>query len=167
MTPRRRWALWLAALAVTGYLAATIEPATAPASFADAVEPAGGRADAERGRARGGADVEILPLRPRTVSAETRALFASTSWAPPPPAAKPPPPPPPPTAPALPFKYVGKQWTGELWEVFVSRGEQTLVLREKQTIEAAYRIDSIKPPKMVLTYLPLDEQQTMDIGTGE
>jgi hypothetical protein len=131
------------------------------------VEPTDGRAGTERGsRKLDAADVEILALRPRTVSAETRALFAATSWAPPPPKAEPPPQPPP-TAPALPFRYLGKQWTGELWEVFVSRGEQTLLLRENQTVEATYRIDSIKPPQMVLTYLPLNEQQTMNIGAAE
>jgi hypothetical protein len=165
MSTRLRWALWLCALAITGYLSFGAGPAPEEA----VVEAADSRAANNR-PTRAASDIRILALQPRALSAETKALFAATSWAPPPPKAlppTPPPPPPPPTAPPLPFRFVGKQWTGELWEVFVSRGDQTLVLREKQTIEAAYRVDSIKPPNMVMTYLPLNEPQTMNIGSTE
>lgn len=110
---------------------------------------------------------EILELRPRTMTAETRALFASISWAPPARPAAPPPPPPPPTAPALPFSFVGKRHDGTAWEVFVNRGEQTIILREAQVIDGQYRIDSIKPPLMTVTYLPLDEKQSLAIGAAE
>ena len=44
---------------------------------------------------------------------------------------------------------------------------ETLIVREQQTIDGTYRIDAVKPPQMILTYLPMDERQTMSIGAGE
>jgi hypothetical protein len=52
----------------------------------------------------------------------------------------------------------------EVWEVFLSRGDETLIVREGQTIESSYRIDAVKPPNLTLTYLPLGEQQQLRIG---
>ncbi len=76
-------------------------------------------------------------------------------------------PPPAPTAPPLPFIFVGKHHDGTRWEVFVSRGEQTLILRAGQNIDANYRVESVAPPRMVITYVPLDEKQTLNIGSPQ
>ncbi len=114
----------------------------------------------------------ILTLRPRDVliggaHAETAsdALFTSQSWTPPPP---PPPPkptaPPAPVAPPLPFTFVGKKSENGIWEVYLAHGEQTLVVREQSVIEDTYRVESIKPPTLSLTYLPLNQVQILTIG---
>jgi hypothetical protein len=92
------------------------------------------------------------------------ALFTSQSWTPPPPPAPPPSPPPPPVAPPVPFKYIGKKLEDGKWEVFVTIGNQAYVVREKTVLQGTYRIDSIKPPVLSLTYLPLQQVQTLTIG---
>jgi len=91
-------------------------------------------------------------------------FFASRSWNPPPPvtpvqaveAVAPTPPP-------MPFVYLGRQFKGGRWEVFVSEGDSTLVLHESQTIDSRYRVDSILPPTMTLTYLPLNASTSLSI----
>jgi hypothetical protein len=141
---------------------------------------------AERSRSQRDSS-EILELRVRTASSENlKSLFAAANFAPPRPVAvaaprpapaasvavvaAPPPvvaPAPAPTAPPLPFIFVGKHFDGNRWEVFVSRGEQTLILRAGQIIDANYRVETVAPPRMVITYVPLDEKQTLNIGSPQ
>lgn len=117
----------------------------------------------------------ILALRPRAEliggasAGNGGALFASQNWNPPPP---PPPvqpagPPPPPSAPPLAYTYIGKKFGDAAWEVYLAKGEQTFIVREKATLEDQYRVESIKPPLLTLTYLPLNQMQTMNIGGAE
>ena len=110
--------------------------------------------------------------------AEIQAIgvFGSQSWTPPPPpslppatALKPPPPlpPPPPVAPPLPFVYLGKKLEDGKWEVYLSRGENVLIAREHSVLDDAYRTESIEPPLLSLTYLPLKKVQTIAIGGAD
>lgn len=69
-----------------------------------------------------------------------------------------------PSAPALPFRYVGKQWDGQVWEVYAMSNDQTYVLREGATLDDQYRVERIDPPHASLTYLPLGTTQTLLIG---
>lgn len=90
--------------------------------------------------------------------------FGRRDWAPPPP---PPPPPvaaPPPVAPALPFAFIGKSVGDGIWEVYLARGERTYVVHDKDVIDGTYRVESIAPPVMTLTYLPLNQVQQLNIG---
>jgi hypothetical protein len=116
-------------------------------------------------------DAIILTLKNREqlmggARADSRpdALFKSQSWTPPPAPTAPPPPPPPPVAPPLPFKYIGKKMEDGKWEVYVAIGTQAYILHEKTVLQGTYRIDSIKPPVITLTYLPLQQIQTLNIG---
>jgi len=145
------------------------------------VEPAvsrgtGGYRDNPGGNASGRAPsaandpVEIIELRPRAAaSSKTDALFGSTAWvAPPKPAAAPAPPPPAvPRAPPLPFVFIGKRFDGARWEVYVSRGADTLFLHESDLIDGTYRVDAVRPPDLSVTYLPLNEKQLLVIGPAE
>ena len=115
--------------------------------------------------------IEMLVGRDQWAAAPTdtasasasRDLFSTRNWNPPPP---------PPTAmaeaaalaPPLPFAFLGKKFEGDIWEVYLSRGEQTLIAREGQTLDGIYRIDKIAPPSLALTYLPLAQSQTLPIG---
>jgi hypothetical protein len=125
---------------------------------------------------KAGADPVILRLMPRDelmgdvggVGKEGRALFGSQNWTPP---APPPPvqpvntaPPPPPMAPPLPFKLIGKSVGSGVYEVYLARGEQVYLVREKTTIDGTYRVDKIAPPMLTLTYLPLNQVQQLNIG---
>ncbi len=108
------------------------------------------------------------PLRPQPpgqsrVRPGMRDLFSGKNWNPPPP------PPPPvavvtPMAPPLPFAFLGKKVEDGIWEVFLSRGEVTFIVREGMTFETSYRVDKITPNTLSLTYLPLNQAQTLAIG---
>lgn len=114
---------------------------------------------------------DILALQPRetlignTLEQKASAgLFNTHSWAPPPPPPPKPSPPPPPTAPPLPFTYLGKKIEDGNWEVYLGRGDNTFIARTQTLIENTYRVESIRPPQLTLTYLPLNQQQTLNIG---
>jgi hypothetical protein len=121
-------------------------------------------------RQTGGKHPAILTLLPREqlfgISGKNGGdtPFARRSWTPPPPPPPPPAPPPPPSAPPLPFTYLGKKLDDGQWEVFLARGEQTLIVHAQSTIDERYRVDAIRPPLLLLTYLPLNRQQTLTIG---
>jgi predicted RNA binding protein YcfA (HicA-like mRNA interferase family) len=94
-------------------------------------------------------------------------LFGTQSWTPPPPPPAKPSAPPPPTAPALPYTYIGKKLEDDAWEVYLTKGEHTFIVHDKTTIEETYRVESIKPPTLTLTYLPLNQMQTLPIGGAD
>ncbi len=73
-------------------------------------------------------------------------------------------PPSPPTAPPLPFTYMGKLMSGNDVAVFLVQGERNLVVREGETIESSYRVERIADDAITLTYLPLNQRQTILIG---
>jgi hypothetical protein len=90
--------------------------------------------------------------------------FGSHNWTPPPPPPAPAPPPPPPMAPPLPFIFIGKSLADGAWEVYLTRGERTYVVHDKEVIDGTYRVDAIAPPVLTLTYLPLKQVQQLNIG---
>jgi hypothetical protein len=90
--------------------------------------------------------------------------FGRHDWTPPPPPPAPAAAPPPPMAPPLPFTFIGKSLAGGAWEVYLTRGERTYVVHDKEVIDGTYRIDAIAPPVMTLTYLPLKQIQQLNIG---
>lgn len=117
--------------------------------------------------------VTILRLRERAPYAPRRgqelpeaALFGSTSWNPPPPPVTAGPPPPP-QAPPLPYSFIGKKQEDGAWEVYLAVGDDTRVVRAHSVLDGQYRIDAIRPPTLSLTYLPLQQVQTLNIGTAE
>lgn len=114
------------------------------------------------------AAVAILRLAPRASliedGAEAGTAFGSQNWTPPPAPAPPAAPAPPPAAPPLPFTFLGKAAQKGEWEVFLARGDQTLIVRDKMVIDGVYRIDAIEPPGMTFTYLPLNQVQQLNIG---
>ncbi|TWI65118.1 hypothetical protein IP91_02524 [Pseudoduganella lurida] len=97
-------------------------------------------------------------------------VFAGRNWNPPPPPAAaaeangPPPPPPAPTAPPLPFTVLGKGLADGAWEVYLARADRTYVARAGTVIDGMYRIDTIAPPTLTITYLPLKQMQQLNIG---
>jgi hypothetical protein len=124
--------------------------------------------------AKPGADSVILRLLPREalvgdMDADGTGLFNSQNWNPPPPPqaavqAQADLPPPQPVAPPLPFKLIGKSVGSGVYEVYLARGDQVYLVREKSTIDGTYRVDRIVPPMLTLTYLPLNEVQQLNIG---
>lgn len=137
--------------------------------------PAAAPARANPGAPKPALEVAILRLEPRATliadGAETLGAaapaFGSQNWTPPAPPPAPAPPPPAPSAPALPFTYLGKAVANGAWEVFLARGDQTLIVRSKLVIDGAYRVDAIEPPNLTFTYLPLNQVQQLNIGVRD
>ncbi|MBP0590716.1 hypothetical protein J8I87_13505 [Paraburkholderia sp. LEh10] len=145
-----------------------VEAAPRPhAAPATAVARPGGAASA----------VAIVALRARAERAAAgaggrHALFGALSLAPPlpsgaPPGADVPPLPSTPPAPDIPFTYIGKQTADGRWEVYLARGDDTLIVREQTIVDGTYRIEAIAPPTMTLVYLPTKLVQTLDIGSAD
>jgi hypothetical protein len=142
------------------------------------VRPAAKTAGAVRPLPKPGAaaEVSIDSLRPRsrpatgdelgtTTAAPEKALFGTQSWTPPAPLVVAPAAVPiAPSAPPLPFTYLGKSLTDGTWEVFLGRGDRTIIVQDKSVIDATYRVDAIRPPLLLLTYLPLNQAQQLTIG---
>lgn len=173
---RPRWALWLPLLLISGWLAWE-KPGVQPLEEAEIVQPItrsvpptsedqAPNAAARVGGTRASPLFAVIPrgeLYAPEQGASPRDLFAAVDWTPPPP----PPPvvaPAPPVAPALPFTYVGKRRENGTWQVFIGRGDDVLIVHEGQTLFNQYRVESVTPPQMTLTYLPLGHKQTLSIG---
>jgi hypothetical protein len=97
------------------------------------------------------------------------SVFGTHSWNPPPPPPEPSAPvqPPAPTAPPLPFTFIGKALGEGRWEVYVAQGERVHAVRAGDTVDGTWRIDTVAPPMMTVTYLPLGQQQQMNIGAND
>jgi hypothetical protein len=115
---------------------------------------------------------------PKTIAPPTRAslnqagannLFASNSWTPPPPPPPKelaPPPPPPPTAPPIPFNFVGLLQDQAKPTAFLAQDDKLLLVSAGDTLDGAYRIESVSASEIVLTYLPLNQRQSISISGG-
>lgn len=141
-----------------------VEPATAktgrPASFsANAI-----------GVARERDAMLAPPERSRAVPESRGDAFANLSWLPPAPPVQvaPPPQPPkptPPTAPPLPFTFVGLMEQGAARpQAFLAKGDVLLVVAAGDTIDNnTYRVETLNPQQIVITYLPMNARQTLNI----
>ena len=162
MTPRH-WLLIgaLCIAAVGGVLAYDHSEATATAPKKNVVVPV--PAPVAVPAATIGSDV-LAESAPRVIATEaTSDLFAPKSWY----VAPPPPPPPAPTAPAFPYAFAGSQRDGDALTLFVTLGQRNYILHPGDVIDANYRFDEVKDGTAVFTYLPLQQKQTLEIGTNE
>ena len=98
--------------------------------------------------------------------AEIKDAFQVQSWyvPPPPPSALPAVPPPPPAPPPLPFTYMGQLLEDGKLTVFLTRQDQNYAVQPGATLDGTYRVDSVAPQRVVFTYLPLNQQQSLAIG---
>ena len=78
----------------------------------------------------------------------------------PPPSAKPEPP-------KLPFAYQGSVEEAGHVKVVLLEGEQIHVVEKGGKIGASYRLDDIKADNLVITYLPLEAQQSLSTGDAK
>ncbi|MBN3762256.1 hypothetical protein [Burkholderia sp. Ac-20365] len=92
--------------------------------------------------------------------------FVASSWLPPPPPVvqAAPEPAPPPTAPPMPYLYLGKLDDSTLKpRIFLSRGDQLLIVSQGDVVEGQYRVESISDGDVVLIYLPLNQRQVISM----
>ena len=107
--------------------------------------------------------ISLVKLNRQILPEDVKEIFAGKSWY------VPPPPPPPvvviPTAPPLPFVFKGKMAEeGEKIVVFLSKQGRSYIVREGDVLDRIYSVDEVRPPVMVLTYLPLNIKQNIQIG---
>lgn len=93
------------------------------------------------------------PPKPKHVAAAAAAV-----------ALPPPPPPPPPQAPPLPFIYMGRLNEEQNTTVFLTAGDRNLVVKPGDVIDNTYRIEQVTDSSVVMTYLPMNQRQTLAIG---
>lgn len=168
LTPRRRWLILGGALAVTLALVVWVgeapeEPAARPPS---AARSAPGEAQT--------APAKAIPADPGSLKlgradrglakGEIRDLFPRQTWfVPPPPAPAGPPQPPP-----LPFTYLGRLIDDGQVTVYLEDDEdRNLAVRQGDVINGIYRVKRISPAAVTFVYLPMNKQQTLDIGSPQ
>ncbi|KVN22627.1 hypothetical protein WJ63_00275 [Burkholderia pyrrocinia] len=128
--------------------------AAAPRAPADTPAPAATQRD------------KLAALRAPVSVESANDPFTASSWLPPPVEVPPPPVarPAPPTAPPMPFTYVGElDAKAEKPQVFLSNGDQLLIVSPGDVIDGQYRVDSVSASNVVLTYLPLNQMQVVSI----
>ena len=136
-------------------IVAAAAPRPRPAASAD---PAPAAASAPQGRARSIPNIGVVEA------------FGPVSWLPPArpapvvAAAPPPPPPPAPTAPKLPFSFIGMVERGTAApQAYLAKGDALLIVSAGEVIDNnTYRVESLTPNAVVLTYLPLGIPQTLN-----
>lgn len=74
-------------------------------------------------------------------------------------------PPPPPQAPPLPFTYLGMLGEGDETTVFLAQQDVNHAVKKGDVINGTYRVDEAESGRVVLTYLPLDQRQTLTART--
>ena len=78
------------------------------------------------------------------------------------------PPAPPPQAPPLPFHMIGSLNEDGKVTIFAARANGDVVsLRVADIVDNTYRVDSINNQQMTLTYLPLNQKQTLPVGATQ
>ncbi|MPZ43700.1 MAG: hypothetical protein GEV05_09905 [Betaproteobacteria bacterium] len=80
--------------------------------------------------------------------------------------AAPPPPPPPPEAPALPFRFIGRQDADGVPLIFLEQQEQIHIVRIGETVADAWRLDKADDQALVFTYVPLGQQRKLATGSS-
>ena len=114
-----------------------------------------------------------LPTRSRIAESTATDPFAARGWLPPPPPPPPPapvlppPPPPPPTAPPVPFKFVGLiEEKAAKPAAFLTKGDALFVVHVGDVLESTYRVESFNSAEVIVTYLPLQQRQTIGVTGG-
>lgn len=115
--------------------------------------------------------LDVLSIHPRTMDAETDvagSLFASSQWA----ATTKPVvvnkeaelPPLPPQAPPLPFRFLGRYKDAGQSVIFLQYNDQSLVVRQGDTLGEQYKVEQLDGATLSLRYLPLNQMQSLDLG---
>ena len=71
--------------------------------------------------------------------------------------------PPKPTVPALPYTYAGKLIDGDRYIVFLTAGDKNYSVRVGDTL-GDWRVKAIRPPQMILSYVPMQAEVPLKIG---
>ncbi|AOX99682.1 hypothetical protein BJP62_03955 [Jeongeupia sp. USM3] len=70
-----------------------------------------------------------------------------------------------PQAPPLPFRFLGRLVEEGKVTIFLQNKEQSVVVRVGDTIDEQYKVESLDDGILTLRYLPLNQVQTLDVGS--
>lgn len=76
------------------------------------------------------------------------------------------PPPAKPVAPAFPYTFMGALQEGGERTLFLSSADRVVSVKTHDTIDGVYRIDRITSDQLVVTFLPLKQQQVISLTDG-
>jgi hypothetical protein len=156
---KRRLIFWLVMVGVAA-VAASFAPVPQPVREVATITPS----SAPKGGAAPGG-LAALPQR-ESIGGARGDAFATRSWAPLPPAAPrtaariaaPRPVPPP-----MPYRVAGQVTHGEERQVVLAKGSEVLTVREGETLEGGYRVESIGADRVTLLYVPLGVRENLPL----
>ena len=155
---KKRLVFWL--IAVGGVAATAIFSPREPVPAPKLAGPAASRSAEPAASSR----FAELPTREGIGRARGEA-FASRAWIAPPP--KPSPAIPaviaPAVAPPMPYRVAGQVVHGEMAQVVLAKGDQVLTVREGDSLEGGYRVESIAADRVVLLYEPLGTRDSLPV----
>ncbi len=132
----------------------------------------GGAHSSPRGQTSQAVDVVAVRARAAEAEPENAAVLEPSQWstsvstpAPPTPAAAPTSAPAP-QAPPLPFRAMGRYVEDGQVQVFLQHNDRNLVVRVGDTIADDYKVESLDGSTLTLRYLPLNQPQTIDVGSA-
>jgi len=68
-------------------------------------------------------------------------------------------------APANPYSYAGKVIEGGQVIVFLTDGTNNHVVKAGDMIDGAWKVHAIRPPQLILKYVPLETEVNIEIGS--
>jgi len=119
----------------------------------------------ESGEASAPGPLAALPER-ETMGKRRGEAFAARSWTPPPPrapAAAAPVAAPVPVPPPVPYRVAGQVVRGDGAHVVLAKGDAVLAVREGDTLDGGYRVESIAEDRVTLHYLPLGVRHNLAV----
>ncbi len=74
----------------------------------------------------------------------------------------------PPKAPPVPYRFVGKlEAKNAAPRAFLAKGEALLIVSAGDLLDNLYKVESLGQTEVVLTYLPLNQRQSIPISGGQ
>ncbi|MDY6948481.1 MAG: hypothetical protein SXG53_22500 [Pseudomonadota bacterium] len=166
----KRWLIWLPLLGLGAWLVISApDENSSPSAVVGSVErdpSRSAKAPVVAVSAKQPGPLErLIPrskLFPKRPGKARRDLFASVSWLPPfePVSEAPAPEAPPPAA----FNYLGKQFDGQAWEVFLSLADRTYIARADALLDDRYKVESIDASSVTVVDLRTSQSQTISTG---
>lgn len=67
------------------------------------------------------------------------------------------------SAPPMPYRIAGQMTDGGGVRVVLAKGHRVYAVREGDTLEDGYRVESIRPDAVILVYLPLARRERLEV----
>lgn len=161
---KKRILLWLAAAGVGAAALAQLSPAESPVS-----EPARAKESASAASGPASERFASLPLR-EAIGKARGELFGPRSWQPAAPKVARRPEvqePARPSAPPMPYRVAGQVVSEKGMRVVLAKGDRVFEVRQGETLQDGYRVESISPHAVTFVYTPLGLKQELAVaGTG-